>query len=78
VDRGDVDPDLFGDDRVKTYWDPEGLVGDTIARDVGAGWDVYAVYGADARWGARPEDSGAPVIAESDRLGQTVEALATS
>jgi hypothetical protein len=83
--RGDIEPDLFGDERVTSYWDPDGLVGEAIADDVEAYgsvvWDVYALYGTDARWDARPTgltDWGAPVIADSDRLGQRVEALATS
>jgi hypothetical protein len=80
--RGDVDPDLFGDERVTSYWDPDGLVGQAVGPDVQtfgpAVWDVYALYGPDARWDERPTgltDWGAPVIAESDRLGQRVGAL---
>jgi hypothetical protein len=80
--RGDVDAELFGDERVRSYWDPDGLVGEAIADDVesygSVVWDVYALYGADARWEGRPtglRDWGAPVIADSDRLGQRVEAL---
>jgi hypothetical protein len=76
--RDDIDRNLFTDDRVKTYWDPGGLAGGAIAADVGADWDVYALYGPDARWGARPVDSGAPLFAGTDRLGQRVEALATA
>jgi hypothetical protein len=77
--RDDIDLKLFTDERVKTYWDPDGLAGDAIAADTGADWDVYALYGPDAHWGTRPAglvDSGAPVIADPDRLAQRVEALA--
>ena len=72
--RGDVDPGLFGDPRVTTYWDPNGLVGEAAFRDSGA-WDVYALYGPDAEWGDPPRDSGAPVISDSDRLAESVAGL---
>ena len=76
--RDDIDRDLFTDERVKTYWDPDGLAGAAVAATVGTDWDLYALYGPDASWGARPADSGAPVIADSDRLAQSVEALAAT
>jgi hypothetical protein len=82
--RGDIDPSLFADPRVSSYWDPNGVVGDAIADDVQAGpavYDVYTLYGPDARWEdgpPEPVDWGEPVIAASDRLAQRVESLATS
>lgn len=74
--RGDIDPDLFGDDRVTTFWDPDGLAGEAIADDAGgANWDVYTLYDGSAGWDAAPVDTGAPVIADSDRLRASVEGL---
>jgi hypothetical protein len=66
--RGDIDPELFGDDRVTTYWDPDELV--TQALELYA-WDVYALYDRDARWEGGPPElvgSGYPVIGASDQL----------
>ena len=83
--RDNIDPDLFADERVKTYWDPNELAGLAIANDVDAfewiPWDVYTLYGPDARWNdgpPAPEDWGAPVVAETDELAQRVEALVAS
>lgn len=73
--RGDIDPDLFGDDRVTTFWDPDGLAGEAIVDDAGADWDVYALYDGAARWDATPVDTGAPVIADADRLRAGIEGL---
>jgi hypothetical protein len=73
--RGDIDPDLFGDDRVTTFWDPDGLAGEAIADNAGADWDVYALSDGSAGWDAAPLDTGAPVIADSDRLRASLEGL---
>ncbi len=81
--RGDVDAELFDDERVTSYWDPDGLVGEEIRAEVptpyeSVVYDVYALYEPDARWANRRAglaDSGAPVIAESDRLEERMEAL---
>jgi hypothetical protein len=75
--RDDIDLDLFGDDRVTSYWDPEGLVGDAILDDAGADWDVYALYDGAAGWDAAPVDTGAPVIADAERLRASLERLLT-
>lgn len=77
--RSDVDPRVFSDKRVKTYWDDGDIVSTAIAGDLdpysSIGFDVYAVYGPDAAWGGRPVDWGRPVITDSDRLGRRVEEL---
>lgn len=73
--RGDVDPGLFDDERVTSYWDPEGLVGQVIVDEAGADWDVYALYDGGAGWDGTPVDTGAPVIADAERLRDNVEGL---
>jgi len=65
--RGDVDPGLFGDPRVTTYWDPSGAVAEAVLGDPGA-WDVYALYDGEAEWGGTAVGTGRPVIAEADKL----------
>jgi hypothetical protein len=81
-DRGSVDPELFGDERVRTYWDPGELAGLAIAEDVQGfewiPWDVYTLYGPDGRWEdgpPEPADWGATLIGKSDQLGESVKAL---
>jgi hypothetical protein len=83
--RDNIDANLFGDERVKTYWDQGELAGLAIADDVQAfewiPWDVYTLYGPDARWKDGPPDPadwGAPVIAKTDSLGESVEELVAS
>lgn len=72
--RGDIDPDLFGDPRVTTYWDPTGAVAEAAFGDSGA-WDVYALYDGDAAWGGATVGTGWPVIADVDKLRAELEAL---
>ena len=81
--RDAIDPALFDDPRVSSYWDPNGVAGDAIADDVSAFetavYDVYTLYGPDAEWAddaPKPVDWGEPVIAATDRLGQKVQELA--
>ncbi|MEX2645794.1 MAG: hypothetical protein WD249_05985 [Gaiellaceae bacterium] len=73
--RGDIDADLFGDDRVTVYWDPAGVVGQTAVGDANA-YDVYVLYDGEADLGS--EDvvaSGRPVIADADHFKAEVERL---
>lgn len=77
--RADVDAGFFGDPRVTTYWDEDGVVGeairDAIAFSGPVVWDVYALFGPDARWDERPSRlvaAGWPVIADSERLGREI------
>ena len=64
--------DLLVDDRAKHYWDGERKLGLAVARVLGRGdgaaWDIFLVYGPDARWGEKPAAVGSPVISESDAL----------
>jgi len=72
--RGDVDPELFGDPRVTTYWDSTGAVAEAVLGDPN-GWDAYALYDGDAPWGGKAVGTGRPVIAEADQLRAELEAL---
>lgn len=50
---------LIPDPRVRFYSDPKSLVGAAYARlleapDRSPVWDIYFVFGADARWGSEP------------------------
>lgn len=72
--RGDVDPDLFGDPRVTSYWDPNGAVAEAVLGDPN-GWDAYALYDGDAAWGGAAVGMGRPVIAEADKLRAELEGL---
>jgi len=72
--RDDVDPGLFGDPRVTTYWDPTGAVAETVLGDPN-GWDAYALYDGDSAWGGATVGTGRPVIAEADKLRSELEGL---
>ena len=75
--------DNFGDKRVVEYWDSNRVFspwyrdhlpghGRTIA------WDLYALYGADARWDEAPSDLinwGRTVYSERKQLAAEVEDL---
>lgn len=73
---GDANPqvaDLLVDDRARHYWDGERRLGRAVAREVGYGggstaWDIFLVYGPDAKWGDAPAAVGSPVISESGAL----------
>lgn len=70
--RADVDPTLFGDDRVTNYWDGDGVVAQAFAEDLEPyTWDVYALYDRDGRL----VGSGAPVIGVSDQLKRELAGL---
>lgn len=73
---GDANPevaDLLVDDRARHYWDGERKLGLAVARMLGRGsggaaWDIFLLYGPDARWSDVPDAVGSPVIAESGTL----------
>ena len=72
--RGDVDPGLFGDPRVTSYWDPSGVVPEAVLGDPN-GWDAYALYDGEAEWGGTAVGTGRPVIVEADKLRAELEGL---
>lgn len=75
--RPDV-ADLLDDRRASHYWDAERALGRDVGSMLGdpegiAAWDVFLVYGPDAKWGDRPSAFGSPVVSESDRLKRALE-----
>jgi hypothetical protein len=76
--RGAIDASILDDPRVTQYWDGEGSTGTYFAElDLGGlgysgfVYDVYYVFGAEARWRDEPAPlaaSGAPVLYEGEEL----------
>ena len=76
---GDANPgvaDLLVDDRARHYWDGDRVLGHAIALALGYGggiaWDVFLVYGPDARWRDKPDAVGSPVISDSGSLARAL------
>lgn len=78
---GDANPqvaDLLVDDRATHYWDGRRRLGRAVARTLGFGsgaiaWDIFLVYGPEAKWGDRPKAVGSPVISESGALARALQ-----
>ncbi len=73
--RSDIDSTVLSDRRVTQLWDGNKVTGPWFADQVqghsGIAWDVYFLYGPDARWDAAPSPllgSGSPVIGNADQL----------
>lgn len=73
---GDANPevaDLLVDDRATHFWDGKRKLGYAVGRMLGRSptelaWDIFLVYGPDAKWGDKPASVGSPVISESGEL----------
>jgi hypothetical protein len=73
---GDANPevaDLLVDDRATHFWDGRRKLGYAVGRMLGRSptelaWDIFLVYGPDAKWGDAPVAVGSPVISESGAL----------
>ena len=73
---GDANPevaDLLVDDRATHFWDGRRRLGYAVGRMLGRSptelaWDIFLVYGPDAKWGDTPAAVGSPVISESGAL----------
>ena len=70
------------DSRVMHFWDGERQVGEWFAEQVegyrGVSWDVYYLYGPDAKWEAIPSPlvaSGGTIYGERETLEKQVRAL---
>jgi hypothetical protein len=70
------------DPRVVHLWDERNLVGPWIVDNVegyeGGDWDLYLLFGPDARWGDTPAplvDSGFTVIGRSEELQRAISPL---
>jgi hypothetical protein len=76
--------EVLPDPRVVHLWDADAVTSDWFAENVehsaGPAWDVYYLYGPDARWTDVPGpivSSGATVIGRSDQLRAAIEPLLT-
>jgi hypothetical protein len=73
---GDANPevaDLLVDDRARHFWDGWRKLGYAVGRMLGRSptelaWDIFLVYGPEAKWGDKPDAVGSPVISESGEL----------
>jgi hypothetical protein len=78
---GDANPgvaDLLVDDRATHFWDGEGKLAHAVGRMLGRSptelaWDIFLVFGPDAKWGDKPDAVGSPVISESGELQRALE-----
>lgn len=79
---GDANPEvaeLLVDERASHYWDGDRKLGTAVTRLLGGGdddrtaYDVFLVYGPDAKWGDKPAADGSPVISESGALQRALE-----
>ena len=79
-ERPDV-ADLLVDRRATHYWDGGRKLGRDVGRIIGqdgsAAWDIFLVYGPDAKWGDPPDAVGSPVVAEGDALRQALDPYLT-
>jgi len=64
--------DLLVGPRARHYWDGKLKLGLAVARLLGhegyPAWDIFLVYGPDAKWGDQPSAVGSPVVSESGAL----------
>ena len=84
--RSAWDAGLLTDSRVQHLWDGERAVGLWLPRQEGYrelirgsfAWDVYLLYGPEARWDGRPWpllSLGSPIISKADRLRDSLVPL---
>jgi hypothetical protein len=83
--RDEIDAERLSGPRIRQFWDGERILGTHLAElDIGGlgysgiVWDAFFVFGSDARWDERPSAlvaSGAPVIAETEKLESALAAL---
>jgi hypothetical protein len=76
--RDEIDDSILADPRVTQYWDGEGITGTYFADEDVAGmgyagfvYDVYYVFGPDARWAEDPpppSGAGGPVVYKGEQL----------
>ncbi len=78
---GDANPqvaELLVDRRASHFWDGKRKLGFAVPRLLGEGgayaaWDIFLVYGRDAKWGDKPVAVGSPVISESGALERALK-----
>ena len=73
--------DLLVDQRATHYWDGEKKLGREVRRIVGqdgtAAWDIFLVYGPEAKWGDQPDAVGSPVVSEGGELRRALDPYLT-
>ena len=76
------DPTIIPDTRATQYWDKDKTVSSWLSHlseDYdGVDWDVYYLFGPDARWDEKPtpiRSVGATILFESDKLLESIEPL---
>ena len=81
-ERSKWDSDLVPDSRVIHFWDEGSIVGRWFAQRAGyqvdVVWDIYFLFGPDARWEQIPEaiiSEGNPVILSRERLQAALQPL---
>lgn len=77
--RARWDSDGVTDPRARHFWDEQKVVGNWYSTEVlhrqGTTWDFYALYGADATWGAEPPRAlslGGTIINRRDQLQSSI------
>ena len=80
--REEWDGNTMPDPRVMHFWDGESLVGQWFAEQVegyrGVSWDVYYLYGPDAKWESIPSPlvgSGGTIIDKRQVLKMQIDYL---
>ncbi len=81
-DAANLSQRVLPDPRVVHFWDGSALTSDWFAENVehspGPAWDVYYLYGPDARWSDVPGPlvgSGATIIGRSSELKAAITPL---
>jgi hypothetical protein len=81
-DAANLSQQVLPDPRVVHFWDGSALTSDWFAENVdhspGLAWDVYYLYGRDARWSGVPGplvSSGATIIGRSADLKAAIQPL---
>jgi hypothetical protein len=80
--RGAINPNVFPDGRVTSFWDPGAVSSRWFAQHVthqpGVTWDYYLLFGPRARWAAVPGpvvSQGGTVIGNSGQLLAAIQPL---
>ena len=85
-DRSGWTEGALTDERVLHIWDEKHILGEWFPQQQSyrehirgdLAWDIYFLYGAEARWQETPEpliDSGSPIISKRDELKANMAAL---
>ncbi|HEV2374618.1 MAG TPA: hypothetical protein VGS19_20965 [Streptosporangiaceae bacterium] len=80
--RGSINPSVFPDSRVTTFWDQNAVSSQWFSQHVtnsgGPTWDYYLLFSPTARWGAVPGpvlSQGGTVLGTSAQLLSAIRPL---